>query len=85
MNIHNYGILDPKPSDPSGYVTRDGVWAAVPFGNKFMIIYNGEQVHVSNNLNTAKSFIRNQIKPKKVKKFAKPKPGSPSIASFFTN
>lgn len=85
MNISNYGLLNPKPSEPAGYVTKDGMWAAVPFGNKFMIIYNGEQVHVSNNLNTAKSFIRNQIKPKKVKKFAKPKPGSPSIASFLTN
>ncbi len=26
------GILDAKPGDPEGYVTKDGMWAAVPFG-----------------------------------------------------
>lgn len=26
------GILNPKPSDPQGYITKDGMWAAVPFG-----------------------------------------------------
>jgi hypothetical protein len=81
--IQNYGLLDPKPSDPSGYVTKDGMWAAVPFGDKFMIIHNGEQVHVANNLDTAKSFIHKQVKPKKVKRFPKPKPGSPSVVAFF--
>jgi hypothetical protein len=68
-----------------GYVTKDEMWAAVPFGNKFMIIHNGEQVHVANNLDTAKSFIQKQVKPKpkKAKRFPKPKPGSPSVAAFF--
>jgi len=83
VNIQNESLLNPKPGDPNGYVTKDGIWAAVPFGNKFMIIHNGEQVHVANNLDTAKSFIHNQVKLKKAKRFPKPKPGSPSVAAFF--
>jgi hypothetical protein len=68
--ISNYGLLKPKVSDPAGYVTKDGMWAAVPFGNKFMIIHNGEQIHVTGTLATAKSYINKQIKalkPKTVK------------------
>jgi hypothetical protein len=70
MNIPNYGLLNPKPSDPAGYVTKDEMWAAVPFGKQFMIIHNGEQIHVAGTLATAKSYIQKQIKaskPKKVK------------------
>ena len=62
MNIPNYGLLNPKPSDPAGYVTKDEMWAAVPFGKQFMIIHNGEQVHVAGTLATAKSYINKQIK-----------------------
>jgi ABC-type uncharacterized transport system ATPase component len=65
--ISNYGILDPTPSDPAGYVTKDGMWAAVPYGNKFIIIHNGQQIHTSNNYNTAKSYIQKQIKSGKTK------------------
>jgi hypothetical protein len=70
MNISNYGLLNPKPSDPAGYVTKDEMWAAVPFGKKFMVIHNGEQVHVAGTLAVAKSYINKQIKlskPQKVK------------------
>ena len=70
IDIQNHGLLNPKPSEPSGYVTKDGMWAAVPFGKKFMIIHNGEQVHVAGTLAVAKSYIQKQIKgvkPKKVK------------------
>ena len=28
-------ILGPTLGDPQGYVTNDGMWAAVPFGKKF--------------------------------------------------
>ena len=62
MNIPNYGLLNAKPSDPAGYVTKDEMWAAVPFGNKFMILHNGEQVQTCQNLSTAKSYINKQIK-----------------------
>jgi hypothetical protein len=59
------GVLSPTPGDPEGYVTKDGMWAAVPFGKKFVIIHNGQQVHVSNNYKTAKSFILKQVKASK--------------------
>lgn len=65
MNIENYSLLDPKVGDPNGYVTKDGMWAAVPYGKKFIIIHNGQQVHLANNYSTAKSYIQKQIKIKK--------------------
>ena len=61
------GILNPKTGDPNGYVTKDGVWAAVPYGKKFIIIHNGQQVHLANNYTTAKSYILKQIKANKNK------------------
>jgi hypothetical protein len=77
MNIPNYGLLNPKPSDPAGYVTKDEMWAAVPFGKKFMIIHNGEQIHVVGTLAVAKSYINKQIKASK-----KIKPGTSSLEAF---
>ncbi len=59
------GVLNATPGDPEGYVTKDGMWAAVPFGKKFVIIHNGQQVHVANNYKTAKSFILKQVKASK--------------------
>lgn len=67
MNVPNYGLLNPKPSEPSGYVTKDGMWAAVPFGKKFMILHNGQQIHVAGTLAVAKSYIQKQIKAPKPK------------------
>lgn len=62
-------ILDPKPKDPLGYVTNDGTWAAVPFGNtrKFVIIHNGSQVKVLNTYKQSVDFINNQRKTIKKK------------------
>jgi hypothetical protein len=68
MNIPNYGLLNPKPSEPAGYVTKDEMWAAVPFGKKFMIIHNGEQIHVVGTLAVAKSYINKQLKVSKTVK-----------------
>ncbi len=62
MNIQNEGLLNPKPGDPNGYVTKDGIWAAVPYGKKFIIIHNGQQVHTANTYDTALSYIKKQIK-----------------------
>jgi hypothetical protein len=62
MNIPNYGLLNPTPSDPSGYVTKDGMWAAVPWGKKFVIIHNGQQVHTANNYKSAKTYIQKSAK-----------------------
>jgi hypothetical protein len=82
--ISNYGLLNPKVSDPSGYVTKDGMWAAVPFGKQFMILHNGEQIHVAGTLVTAKSYINKQIKASnKIKtKPNKRKPGTSSLEPF---
>jgi len=65
--IDRPGILDPKPGDPQGYVTKDGMWAAVPLigSNSFVIIHNGKQVHVAKNYSSAKSYITKNIKKTK--------------------
>ena len=62
-------ILDEKPKDPLGYVTNDGMWAAVPLGNtrKFVIIHNGSQVKVLNTYKQSVDFINNQRKTTKKK------------------
>ena len=64
-NIQNTTLLDPKAGDPNGYVTKDGMWAAVPWGKKFVIINNGQQVHTANNYKAAKSYILKQVKASK--------------------
>jgi len=60
--ISRPGALDAKPGDPEGYITKDGMWAAVPYGKKFVIIHKGQQVHLANNYSTAKSYILKQVK-----------------------
>jgi hypothetical protein len=62
MNTQNEGILNPKPGDPNGYVTKDGMWAAVSWGKKFIIIHNGQQVHTANNYKSAKTYIQKAAK-----------------------
>lgn len=66
MNVQNEGLLNPTPGDPNGYVTKDGMWAAVPCGKKFVILHNGQQVHTANNYKTAKSYIQKAVKGKSV-------------------
>jgi hypothetical protein len=61
-NIQNETLLDPKPGDPNGYVTKNGEWAAVPCGKKFVILHNGQQVHTANNYKTAKTYIQKSAK-----------------------
>ena len=68
MNVQNEGLLNSKPGDPNGYVTKDGMWAAVPWGKKFVIIHNGFQVEVCNNYKLARSYIDKQLKLTKPKK-----------------
>ena len=62
MNIQNEGILDAIPGDPNGYVSKDGIWVAVPYGKKFIILHNGQQVHTANNYKSAKSYIQKSAK-----------------------
>jgi len=50
-----------------GYVTNDGMWAAVPCGKKFAIIHNGSQVKVLGTYKQSVDFINNQRKTIKKK------------------
>jgi len=67
--INRPGVLDDVAGDPEGYVTNDGMWAAVPIVNskKFAIINFGSVVHTANNYNAAKSYILKEIKKSKKK------------------
>ena len=65
-NIQNEGLLNPKPGDPNGYVTKDGMWAAVPCGKKFVILHNGQQIHTANNYRSALTYIKKAMKGKSV-------------------
>lgn len=40
-----------------GFITKDG-YAAVPFGNQLMVIYNGQQLKVCRTENSARNFIK---------------------------
>jgi hypothetical protein len=57
-------ILDTKPKNPLGYVTKDGLWAAVPYGKKFIIIHNGKQDVVCNTYKQSLDYIKKQSKIK---------------------
>ena len=50
--------------EEQGYVTRDGMWAAVPLmgSKKFAIIHNGEFVHTARNFQYAKAYILKEKK-----------------------
>ena len=61
-NIPNINILNPDEPHPEGYVTKDGKWAAVPWGKKYVIICNGEQVHTSSSFYLAKEYILKKVK-----------------------
>lgn len=66
-SIDRPGILNPIPGDPQGYVTNDGMWAAVPYiGNKgFCIIHKGSQVHHVKTYEQALAYIKKVSKLKK--------------------
>ena len=58
--------LDPKLGQPTGYVTKDGMWAAVPSnGKKFAIVHNGEVVHFAKNFDSAMTYIKRELKKSK--------------------
>ena len=65
-NTQNESLLNPKPGDPNGYVTKDGMWAAVPWGKKFVILHNGQQIHTANNYRSALTYIKKAMKGKSV-------------------
>lgn len=56
-----------------GFVSSDG-WAAVPYGNQYMIIYGGRQISVHKTLDKAKEAIkvnRSKIKQKGQRRVAR--------------
>lgn len=44
------------------YVSTDEMWAAIPYGNQYIVLNNGFQVHLARNLTTAKTFISKQMR-----------------------
>ena len=59
-------LLDPKVGQPNGYVTKDGMWAAVPSnGRKFAIVHNGNIAHFARNFECAMIYIQKGIKKEK--------------------
>ena len=59
-------LLDPKVGQPTGYVTKDGMWAAVPSnGKKFAIIHNGIVEYFARNFESAMIYIQKGIKKEK--------------------
>ena len=55
-------LLDPNVGQPNGYVTKDGMWAAVPSnGRKFAIVHNGIVEHFSKNFECAMIYIKKGI------------------------
>ena len=69
LKPHTYrsGILNPTLGDPDGYVTKDGIWAAIPWAGKkkgFCIIHNGRQVHSVTTYKQALAYIKKQSKIK---------------------
>jgi hypothetical protein len=66
-HISNPGILNPKVGDPFGYVSKDGMWAAIPFVKQkgFCIIHNGKQVHKATTYKQALAYIKKASKVKK--------------------
>ena len=72
-HVERPGVLDPKPGDPYGYVTNDGMWAAVPLAGtsknpkEYIIIHNGCQVKTLKTYKQSVDFINNQRKTIKKK------------------
>ena len=67
-HIQNQSLLESKLGDPDGYVSNDGMWAAIPWArNKkgFCIIHNGKQVHSVKTYKQALAYIKKESKIKK--------------------
>lgn len=63
----NVDILATKCGDPEGYVSKDGMWAAIPWAGKkkgFCIIHNGRQVYDVKTYKQALAYIKKQSKIK---------------------
>ena len=66
--VYNRSLLNPKAGDPDGFVSNDGMWAAVPWSGDrkgFAIIHNGRQVHDVKTYKQALAYIKKESKIKK--------------------
>ena len=62
----NLTLLDAKVGQPNGWVSKDGMWAAVPSnGRKFAIVHNGIVEHFSKNFESAMTYIKKGIQKEK--------------------
>ena len=67
-HIDRPGILDPIPGDPQGYVTNDGMWAAVPIiGCKHLLSFTMGHLSMSHatTLPPRTTFLRKSKSPKR--------------------
>jgi hypothetical protein len=53
-----------EQSDLYGWISKNREWAIIPYGRKFMSIYNGQQISVHNSMDIAKRFVQREIKKK---------------------
>lgn len=51
-------------SDEYGWISKNMEWAVIPYGNKFMSIYKGQQISVHTTVEIAKRFIQREMKKK---------------------
>ena len=59
-------LLDAKIGQPTGWVSKDGMRAAVPSnGRKFAIVHNGVVEHFSKNYECAITYIKKGIQKEK--------------------
>ncbi len=62
----NLTLLNAKVGQPNGWVSKDGMWAAVPSnGRKFAIVHNGVVEHFSKNFECAMTYIKKGIQKEK--------------------
>lgn len=55
MSYTNSSLLEPKAQN--FYITHDEMWAAIPYGNNFMVINNGQQIKQFVTLEECVDFI----------------------------
>jgi len=62
--MENKTLLYPEVGLPE-YVSKDGMWAAIPYGKKYMILSNGKQIDVFKTYDLAVSFIDKKVRAEK--------------------
>ena len=66
MSFTNSSLLESKPQ--RFYVTHDEMWAAIPYGDNFMVINNGQQIKQFVTLEECIDFISIKHQKKKTSK-----------------